>query len=95
MYSTYVKTLYDKLLMIRLQFPELFRGLHCYRSYCMESLAHGSTFTEIDCWTLSHYWRRRLPLTLQKSVAAGILDTRKDGQLSFSCSIVDQSIVRF
>ena len=65
-------------------------------------MTHGSAYTGIDQGTLINYWRRRLSMTLQKSIATGILSrmgklnsSPQHDKSNWASAVVDQSILRY
>ena len=62
---------------------------------------YGSQYLNIDRGTLTNYWRRRLAVTLQKSIATGILSrmgtlnsTPHHDESNWTDAVVDQSLIR-
>ena len=65
-------------------------------------MTHGTAYTGIDQGTLINYWRRRLSMTLQKSIATGILSrmgklnsSPQHDESNWASAVVDQSILRY
>ena len=66
-------------------------------------MTHGTAYTGIDQGTLINYWRRRLSMTLQKSIATGRILSRmgklnsspQHDEINWASAVVDQSILRY
>ena len=73
-----------------------------FSKFFIKLMTHGSAYTGIDQGTLTNYWRRRISMTLQKSIAAGILErmgklnsSPQHDESNWASAVVDQSIVRY
>ena len=70
--------------------------------FFVKLMTHGSAYSGIDQGTLINYWRRRLSMTLQKSIATGILSrmgklnsSPQHDESNWASAVVDQSILHY